>query len=103
MTIEVRTTASAGGVLDPGLVETALDESELAQRSVAHPRRRGSLKREVWRAWMAVVVGAALWLGAAPTEAQTGSRPGAASSAEVQEAGRLERESIALYKAGKYD
>ena len=56
----------------------------------------------MWRAWMAALVAAAVWLGAGAAEAQTGSMPGAASSAEVQEARWLHQEAIALYQAGKY-
>jgi CHAT domain-containing protein/Tfp pilus assembly protein PilF len=51
---------------------------------------------------MAAVV-AAVWLGAAPAAAQTGKSPAAASSAELEEARRLEKEVDALFDAGKYD
>ncbi len=62
--------------------------------------RRESVRRTMWRGWMAAVVGAAVLLGAAPAaEAQ----PGAASSADVQEAVRLHGEVSALHQAGKYD
>jgi CHAT domain-containing protein/Tfp pilus assembly protein PilF len=61
------------------------------------------MRRAWWRVGAAVVLGAAVWVGAAPAAEAQGKGVAAASAAEVEEARRLNQEVLALYRAGKFD